>query len=67
MSKAEKTKNTKTIRQMLDYNSLSVKSKHNILRTAAAIAIGLGVALVLILLTAKNPGQAVKYFLAAPL
>ena len=66
MSKAEKTKNTKTIRQMLDYNSLSVKSKHNILRTAAAIAIGLGVALVLILLTAKNPGQAVKYFLAAP-
>ena len=66
MSKAEKKKNTKTIQQMLDINSMSVKAKHNMLRTAAAIGIGLAVALTLILLTAKNPSQAVKYFLAAP-
>lgn len=68
LSKADKKNTLKPInlKKIVDFKNMSVKAKHNLLRTAAAIGIGLSVALVLILLTAENPGQAVKYFLAAP-
>lgn len=45
---------------------LTVQSKYNFMRMAAAVAIGLVLALALIALTAKNPGEAIKYFLTAP-
>lgn len=48
------------------FKNMSVQEKYNVMRTAAAIGIGLLVALVLILLTAKKPADAVKYFLLSP-
>ena len=45
---------------------MSVRTKHNVLRTSAAIGIGLAAAIALILITASEPGEAVHYFLVAP-
>ncbi|WP_077598305.1 ABC transporter permease [Olsenella urininfantis] len=46
--------------------SLSVQSKHEMLRMAVAIAIGLAVAVILVVLTTEDAGQALAYFVAAP-
>lgn len=46
--------------------NMSVQTKYNIMRMAAAVGIGLALALVLITLTAEKPGEAIKYFLTAP-
>lgn len=46
--------------------NMSIQSKYNILRMAAAIAIGLVFAIVLIVLTADKPAEALQYFLTAP-
>ena len=49
-----------------DFKNMSVRTKHNVLRTSAAIGIGLAAAIALILITASEPGEAVHYFLVAP-
>ena len=49
-----------------DFKNMSVRTKHNVLRTSAAIGIGLAAAIALILITASEPGEAVHYFLMAP-
>lgn len=48
------------------HREMSVKTKYNIMRMGVAVLIGLTLAIALILLTAENPGEAIRYLLTAP-
>lgn len=50
----------------LHKNKFGVSEKYNLLRMLAAIGIGLAFSLILIFLTAKKPGEAIRYFLLSP-